>query len=169
MSKKITKASQNKTRLDTSRTNISSYIASNPKGYNFKIIAVIALSISILVLTVSYLYFGAYFETNDDPRFVMAMKGFASPLPFYNFVSLYTFTGYLYAKLYELFPDVAWYGFSMFLLLCGSLFNFFIMLYLAAKQRISLSLIIVIFIAFYFSVFFQNSYFPIASSYCNIC
>ena len=53
---------------------------------------------------------------------------------------------------------MGWYGYSMFFLLCGALFNFFIALYLIAIKRINFLLILLLFIAFYFLIFFQNVY-----------
>ncbi len=129
-----------------------------PKQYDFKVVALIGFLLSLLVLVFCYQFFGSYFEMNDDPRYVMAMKGFASPLPYDNFVSVYKFTISLYIFLYKYLPNIGWYGFSMFLLLLGSLFNIFITLYLAAKNRIAFPLIILIFIAFCFGIYFQNIY-----------
>ena len=128
------------------------------KEYDFKIVALIGFFVSLLLLVFGYYYFGSYFEMNDDCRYVMAMKGFASPKPFDNFATVYVFTIDLYIYLYKHFPDVGWYGLSLFLLLWGALFNIYISLYLFAKNRINLLLIVGLFIAFYFLIFFQNVY-----------
>jgi hypothetical protein len=95
---------------------------------------------------------------NDDPRYVMAMKGFASPKPYDNFVSVYKFTVSLYIFLYKYFPAIGWYGLSMFLLLWGALFNIYLTLYLAARKRMSFIVMLLMFIAFFFLIFFQNVY-----------
>jgi hypothetical protein len=128
------------------------------KEFNFKIVALSGFIISFILLVFSYKFWGSYFEMNDDPRYVMAMKGFATPLPYDNFVSVYVFTVDLYIWLYKHFPNIGWYGYSMFLLLWGALFNLFISLYLISIKRINLLLIVLLFIAFYFLIFFQNSY-----------
>lgn len=129
-----------------------------PSVYDFRLVAAIGFVLSFLLLFFSYGYFGSYFEMNDDPRYVMAMKGFASPQPYNNFVSAYVFTSDIYIGLYQRFPDIGWYGLSMFLLLWGALFNSYLAVYLVAKNRISFALICVLFIAFFFLVFFQNVY-----------
>jgi hypothetical protein len=128
------------------------------KEYNFKIVALLGFVISFILLAFSYTFWGSYFEMNDDPRYVMAMKGFATPLPYDNFVSVYIFTVNLYIWLYKHFPNIGWYGYSMFLLLWGTLFNLFISLYLISIKRTNLLLIVLLFLAFYFLIFFQNSY-----------
>ena len=126
---------------------------------NFKIVALIGFLVSVVLVIFSYNYFGSYFETNDDPRYVMAMKGFASPLPYDNFISIYKLTIDLYISLYNYFPNVPWYGYSMFLLACGSLFNIFITLFLFLRGRVHLLLIYIVFMAFYFLIYLQNLYF----------
>lgn len=147
-----------KSESNSSDKNLPGSVFAVKREYDFKIVAALGFLISLLLLVFCYKYFGSYFETNDDPRYVMAMKGFASPLPYDNFVSVYKFTVDLYIALYKHFPSVGWYGLSMFLMLCGALFNMYIILYLAAKERINFLLILVMFIAFYFLVFFQNVY-----------
>lgn len=132
--------------------------ASVIQEYNFKIVAIIGFFVSLLLLIFSYHFFGSYFEMNDDPRYVMAMKGFASPVPYNNFVSVYKFTSDLYIWLYKNFPDIGWYGYSMFFIMLGSLFNIFISIYLVALNRINFLFIILIFIGFYFLIYFQNVY-----------
>ena len=77
------------------------------KEVNFKIVAIIGFFVSLLLLVFSYSNFGSYFEMNDDPRYVMAMKGFASPVPYNNFVSVYKYTSDLYIWLYKNFPDIS--------------------------------------------------------------
>ena len=125
---------------------------------NFKTVSVIGFLISLLLLIFCYHYFGSYFEMNDDPRYVMAMKGFASPHPYNNFVSVYKFTSNLYIDLYKYFPNVGWYGISMFMLLWGALFNIYTILYLVLRSRMNYFFILTLFIVFFFSVFFQNVY-----------
>src|ERR1019366_7388717 len=147
-----------KNESNSNSKNLSHNITSIKKEYDFKIVASIGFIISLILLVFSYKYFGSYFEMNDDPRYVMAMKGFASPLPYDNFVSVYKLTVDLYITLYKHFPNTGWYGLSMFLLLWGALFNIYITIYLAAKNRINYFLILIIFVAFYFLVFFQNVY-----------
>lgn len=129
-----------------------------PVSYNFRIVAAIGFVSTFLLIFFSYHYFGSYFEMNDDPRYVMAMKGFASPQPYNNFVSAYVFTSNIYIKLYQHFPDIGWYGLSMFLMLWGALFNAYLAIYLVAKSRISYVLTLLLFVAFFFLVFFQNVY-----------
>ena len=128
------------------------------KEYSFKLVAALGFIISLILLIVSFKLFGSFYESNDDPRFVLAMKGLATPKPFDNFYYLYTLTVYAYIELYKLFPDVAWYGYSMFLLLLGTLFNVFITIYLFFKNKLSFLFIILIFITFYFLIFIQNVY-----------
>lgn len=128
------------------------------KEYNFKTVALIGFLVSLLLLVFGYSYFGSYFEMNDDGRYVMAMKGFASPKPFDNFATVYVFTIDLYIYLYKHFPNVGWYGLSMFLMLWGALFNIYISIYLLSKNRIHYLLTLALFIAFYFLIFLQNEY-----------
>ena len=158
MKKKSAGPAQNRDKISPPRTELAAQPAAEPREYDLRLIAAAGLLVSLLLLAFSYLYFGSYFEMNDDPRYVMAMKGFASPLPYANFVSVYKFTVNIYIALYERFPGIAWYGLSMFLLLWGGLFNLYLTLYLAAKKRLSFPLILALFIAFYFLVFFQNAY-----------
>ncbi len=131
---------------------------SRKREYDFKIVASIGLLISVFLLVFSYYIFGSFFESNDDPRYVLAMKGLVSPLPFEHFFGAYKFTAILYGYLYKHFPEFGWYGFSMFFLLWAALFNIYITFYLVSKSRINFLLFIMLFITFYFSVFFQNSY-----------
>ena len=156
--KKRSNYSKEEKQINPKGKKVQNVVKRTPVQYNFKIVSGIGFLISLILLVVCYQYFGSYFEMNDDPRYVMAMKGFASPLPYDNFVSVYKVTISLYILLYKYFPNVGWYGYSMFLLLLGSLFNFYITLYLFAKNRISFPLIISIFIAFCFGIFFQNIY-----------
>ena len=128
------------------------------KNISFKIVALTAFVVSILLPVITYNFFGSFFEMNDDPRYVMAMKGFASPVPYNNFVSVYIFTSDLYIWLYQHYKEIPWYGYSMFFLIIGTLFNFFLAMYLFAKKRLSFTIITLLFIAFYFLVFFQNVY-----------
>ncbi len=129
------------------------------REYKFNLVALIGLLVSLLLIVFCYQHFGSYFEENDDPRFVMAMKGFATHLPFDNFMGFfYILTDDLYISLYKHFPNIGWYGLSMFLLLWGALFNIYISLYLSAKHIIVFPLFLLIFIAFYFLIFFQNVY-----------
>ncbi|MFY9308419.1 MAG: hypothetical protein WAQ28_05135 [Bacteroidia bacterium] len=129
-----------------------------PSQMSFKVVAAFGFVFTFLLLFFSYHYFGSYFEMNDDPRYVMAMKGFASPQPYNNFVSAYVFTSDIYIKLYQLYPNIGWYGLSMFLILWGALFNAYLAIYLVARGRISSLLTMVVIIAFFFLVFFQNVY-----------
>ena len=135
--------SKNKKVDKTSSKNISY----QPKIYNFNIIALAGFIIPLILLVFSYDYFGSFFEMNDDPRYVMAMKGFASPVPYNNFVSVYIFTSDLYIWLYKQALQIPWYGLSMFIMLWGALFNIFIAIYLIACKRINLTGIILIFLA----------------------
>ena len=75
------------------------------KEINFSIITLIGFLSSLLLIVFTYKYFGSYFEMNDDPRYIMAMKGFASPVPYNNFVSVYKFTSDLYIWLYKNYPN----------------------------------------------------------------
>ena len=128
------------------------------KEIDFRVITIIGFLSSLLLILFTYKYFGSYFEMNDDPRYIMAMKGFASPTPYNNFVSVYKFTSDLYIWLYKNYPNTGWYGYSMFLILWGSLFNIFICLYLAGRRRMHFIFTCIIFITFYFLIYFQNIY-----------
>ena len=125
---------------------------------NFKTISATGFLISLLLLIFCYHFFGSFFEMNDDPRYVMAMKGYASPAPYNNFVSVYKLTSDLYIYLYKQFPHIGWYGLSMFLLLWGALFNIYITLYLVFRNGVRYLLVLLMFLSFYFLVFIQNVY-----------
>lgn len=154
--KNNTNASINKNKGDSNAPSLFSI--SPKKEIDFKLVASLGFVFSLVLLIFSYKQFGSYFEMNDDPRYVMAMKGFASPHPYDNFVSVYKLTVNLYISLYQKFPTIGWYGLSMFLLLWGALFNIYIALYLVAKNRINFLLTQILFLAFFFLVFFQNVY-----------
>ena len=150
---------KNKLAYKNTYDTIKSHTDTKPKEeFNFRLVALIGFIVSFLLLVFSYYYFGSFFETNDDPRYVMAMKGFASPLPFDNFVTLYQFTSKLYIWLYQHYANIAWYGLSMFFMLWGTLFNIFLSFYLLAKNIIHFLLIVGIFVSFFFLIFFQNVY-----------
>lgn len=119
---------------------------------------VAAFFLPIALLYVSYHFLGSYFETNDDPRYVMAMKGLVTPKPYNNFVSVYRFTSDWYIWLYKHFPTIGWYGWSMFLLLWGALVNLFFALTYYLKGRLHWWGILLVFCAAYFLLFLQNVY-----------
>lgn len=133
-------------------------ISARINNVNFIFVTSTGLLLSLLLLIFTYHFLGSFFEMNDDPRYVMAMKGFATPEPYNNFVSVYKFTSDAYIFLYKYYPDIAWYGYSMYLILWGALFNIFIILYLIGFKRINFLLIILLFITIYFFIFLQNVY-----------
>ncbi|UOQ68118.1 hypothetical protein [Hymenobacter volaticus] len=60
---------------------------------------------------------GCYFETNDDPVIILLLRGTAAGAPVTD-LHLY-FHGFstLFARLYQLFPEVPWFGVVLYALL----------------------------------------------------
>ncbi len=119
----------------------------------------IVFLLPVLLLYISYTLFGSFFETNDDPRYVLAMKGVATPKPYDNFISVYRFTVDWYIWLYQHFPTVAWYGWSMFLLLWFAVANTGLLLFYFLGGRLSNWIIALMIAAAYLLLFLQSEYY----------
>ena len=80
-----------------------------------------------ILFVVSSVVFGLYYGSSDDATIEALIRGVFFSHPVTEFFLFHRITAVLYARLYQLFPDIPWYGVFMHALLFLAITNFFIL------------------------------------------
>lgn len=82
-----------------------------------------------LLFMATYAVFGFYYGSSDDATFDALLRGLFFSHPVTEFFAFHRITAILYAHLYQLFPNIPWYGCFMYGLLFLAVTNYFTLIH----------------------------------------
>lgn len=90
---------------------------------SYRRIAVTAV-VTLLCGAVAYFTWGFYFDSNDDPIYVLLLNGVLTGTVESDFLFWHVLTGRLIAALFEAFPSIPWYSLYLYICLWISVIQF---------------------------------------------
>jgi hypothetical protein len=90
-------------------------------GYSKHLLPAGCFLISVFSVAMVYLGFGAHFETNDDPQFVLMFRGLYSANATAELHFFFKFIGYPIRFLYDTIPEFPWYAITLYASMTASL------------------------------------------------
>ena len=110
---------------------------------------------SILFVT-SYIVFGFYYGTSDDATVEALIRGVFFSHPITEFFAFHRITAVLYAHLYQLSPDIPWYGIFMHGLLLLAITNYFALIHRHGEKIITNCAVLTPLLIVFYLVFFLD-------------
>jgi hypothetical protein len=105
----------------------------------------------------SYVVFGFYYGDNDDPLIEALIRGLFFSHPVTEFFWCHRITAILYARLYQLFPNIPWYGIFMQALLFLAITNYFVLIHRHVEKFITNYALLTPLLIIFYLVFFLDS------------
>lgn len=90
-------------------------------GNSKNLLFVGCILIGVFSVAMAYLGFGAHFETNDDPQFVLMFRGLYSADATADLHFFFKFIGYPIRFLYDSIPEFPWYAMTMYSAMAASI------------------------------------------------
>jgi hypothetical protein len=110
---------------------------------------------AILFVT-SYVAFGFYYGDNDDPAIEALIRGLFFSHPVTEFYAFHRITAIVYARLYQLFPNIPWYGIFMYVLLLLAVTNYFVLIHRHVEKFITNYALLIPLLIIFYLVFFLD-------------
>ena len=90
-----------------------------------------------ILFVTSYIVFGFYYGSSDDATMEALIRGVFFSHPVTEFFAFHRITAVLYARLYQLFPNIPWYGVFMHALLLLAITNYFVLIHRHVEKFIT--------------------------------
>ena len=109
-----------------------------------------------ILFVTTYGVFGFYYGDSDDPVIEALIRGLFFSHPVTEFFSFHRITAVAYAHLYQLFPNIPWYGISMYALLLLAVTNYFVLIHRQVEKFITNYALLTPLLTIFYLVFFLD-------------